>query len=404
MKLKELILKNIGPFRDVCMEFSTERDNKGKLPVTIITGENGTGKTIILDSIRAILKGPGKIERDITSNEEFLIKAIFIDNSNLIKIDSSELSKYTGGFRTSNSDFNKHFSEETTSAGIVDWIITYWTSKIPADSYKLESLISPKPESYLLDSLSGVQRNVEITALICYFDYLKSSDDLKEKGLGEFLFDTLKKIIKKSLLNGELKYVARKSLDPIFIQNGQEVTLEKLSSGNLFLIQRLVSLLGKMYSVFVLNNKPLSEFLNTSGILLIDEAENHLHPKWQKTFIDTIQEFFPNLQIILTTHSPFIVASVRNSKIFVSKPRNGYSEIVDETDEYSNIPIDEILLTPVFETQPFNADITNLLKERKEAISINDDTRRKEIEKKLLEINPGYFSFIEIEEKLKSLH
>jgi len=404
MKIKELTLKNIGPFRDVWMEFPTERDKKGKLPVTIITGENGTGKTIILDAIRGILKGFQVVERDITSNQNFLIKAILEDKSKLIEIESSKIDIHGGGFDTNNFKFNKHFIEDTTKAGVVDWIITYWTSKISADSYNLKNLISPEPEKFLLDSLSGVQKNVEITALICYFDYLKTSDDPSEKELGLVLFDALKRIIKKSLLNGEFEYVARKSLDPIIIQNGQELTLEKLSSGNLFLIQRLVSLLGKMYSVFVLNNKDLSELFNTSGILLIDEAENHLHPKWQKTFIDTIQDFFPNLQIILTTHSPFIVASVKNPKIFVSKPRDGYSEIVDETDEYSNIPIDEILLTPVFETQPFNADISKLLKDRKEAISSNDETKRKEVESQLLKINPEYFSFIEIEEKLKSLH
>lgn len=84
MRLNELTLKNIGPFRDVWMEFPTERDSDGKLPVTIITGENGTGKTIILDAIRGILKGIHKIERDITSDEKFLIRAIFENNSKLI--------------------------------------------------------------------------------------------------------------------------------------------------------------------------------------------------------------------------------------------------------------------------------------------------------------------------------
>lgn len=95
-------------------------------------------------------------------------------------------------------ELNNRFFEDTTKAGVVDWIITYWTSKIPSDSYKLQSLISPQPETFLLDSLSGVQKNVEITALICYFDYLKSSDDSKEKKLGLVLFDALKKLLRKA--------------------------------------------------------------------------------------------------------------------------------------------------------------------------------------------------------------
>ena len=69
----------------------------------------------------------------------------------------------------------------------------------------------------------------------------------------------------------------------------------------------MVSMLGKMYAVNVLNSKPLEELCQAPGLLLIDEAENHLHPKWQKTFINNILTVFPNLQIILTTHSPSLL-------------------------------------------------------------------------------------------------
>jgi len=114
----------------------------------------------------------------------------------------------------------------------------------------------------------------------------------------------------------------------------------------------MVSLLGKMYSIHILNKSPLEELCKTQGILLIDEAENHLHPKWQKTFIQSIQEIFPNLQLIVTTHSPFIVSSVENAKIFVCNSKGDHAEITDETDIYSNKPVEEILLSPLFGVLP----------------------------------------------------
>ncbi|MEN8216579.1 MAG: AAA family ATPase [Pseudomonadota bacterium] len=92
----------------------------------------------------------------------------------------------------------------------------------------------------------------------------------------------------------------------------------------------MVSLLGKMYLIHILNQSPIEELCKTQGILLIDEAENHLHPKWQKTFIQSIQEIFPNLQLIATTHSPFIVSSVENTKIFVCQSKGDHAEITDE--------------------------------------------------------------------------
>ena len=49
---------------------------------------------------------------------------------------------------------------------------------------------------------------------------------------------------------------------------------------------------------------------NQPAILLIDEIENHLHPRWQRRVIPTLKDAFPKLQIFATTHSPFVVAGV----------------------------------------------------------------------------------------------
>lgn len=400
MRLLNLDIKNIGPFKDGHIDFIDDINRDEAAPITIITGENGTGKTIILDAIRVLFYGRFKqIEREIISPETFLISTNFLINNSLWNIESKKSDKGTA--ITNNINFEKICVSSLTTEFEKKFILSYWTSKLSIDSFKLPNLITPDPEKYLDDSLSGLQKNIEVTTLICYFDYLRSSDDPAEKELGEFLYDTLKRIIKLSLNNGELKHVARKTLEPIIVQNGREVTLDKLSSGNLFLIQRLVSMLGKMYSVAVLNNKPVEEILTTPGLLLIDEAENHLHPKWQKTFISSITSIFPNLQIILTTHSPFIVASVPNAKVYVCEPKEGYSDIVDVTDEYSNKPIDEILLTPVFNTQPFNEEISSLIRKRKEAAKAGNKAEKQAIENQLLAINPEYFSYLEIDRLLE---
>ena len=74
MKIKNLKLKNIGPFREAELDFPQERDANGKIPVTIITGENGTGKSVIIDAIRLMFYSDAKIGREIVSNKDnFLI-------------------------------------------------------------------------------------------------------------------------------------------------------------------------------------------------------------------------------------------------------------------------------------------------------------------------------------------
>lgn len=54
----------------------------------------------------------------------------------------------------------------------------------------------------------------------------------------------------------------------------------------------------------------------TSGIVLIDEIDMHLHPKWQRHIVSDLKKTFPGLQFIATTHSPFIVQSLQADEVF----------------------------------------------------------------------------------------
>jgi predicted ATP-binding protein involved in virulence len=53
----------------------------------------------------------------------------------------------------------------------------------------------------------------------------------------------------------------------------------------------------------------------TSGVVLIDEIDLHLHPKWQRRVVDDLRNVFPRIQFIATTHSPLIVQSLRRGEL-----------------------------------------------------------------------------------------
>lgn len=53
----------------------------------------------------------------------------------------------------------------------------------------------------------------------------------------------------------------------------------------------------------------------TKGVVLIDELDLHLHPKWQRKIIENLQTCFPCIQFICTTHSPFLIQSLRDGKL-----------------------------------------------------------------------------------------
>lgn len=58
----------------------------------------------------------------------------------------------------------------------------------------------------------------------------------------------------------------------------------------------------------------------TNGIVLIDEVDMHLHPKWQQTVLSDLQTAFPNIQFIVTTHSPQVLSTVRRESIRIIGP------------------------------------------------------------------------------------
>lgn len=55
----------------------------------------------------------------------------------------------------------------------------------------------------------------------------------------------------------------------------------------------------------------------TGGLLLIDEIDAHLHPKWQRTILPALRKALPDVQIIVTSHSPFVISSCPNSRVHV---------------------------------------------------------------------------------------
>ena len=66
-------------------------------------------------------------------------------------------------------------------------------------------------------------------------------------------------------------------------------------------------------------NPQLGEFaaLKTQGLVMIDEVDMYLHPSWQQTIVDSLQQAFPNIQFILSTHSPHVISTVASESIRV---------------------------------------------------------------------------------------
>ena len=78
-----------------------------------------------------------------------------------------------------------------------------------------------------------------------------------------------------------------------------------------------MALLGDLARRLALANPTLANPLLGEGIVLIDEIELHMHPSWQRKILRVLRETFPNIQFIVTTHSPIVLSEAdENYNIF----------------------------------------------------------------------------------------
>jgi AAA15 family ATPase/GTPase len=76
-------------------------------------------------------------------------------------------------------------------------------------------------------------------------------------------------------------------------------------------------MVGDLARRLAIANPSLPDPLQGSGVVLIDEIELHLHPKWQREIIPALTRTFPNCQFIVTTHSPQVISDVQPDSIYI---------------------------------------------------------------------------------------
>jgi predicted ATP-binding protein involved in virulence len=109
--------------------------------------------------------------------------------------------------------------------------------------------------------------------------------------------------------------IKRSPLRMVVTKNGQELIISQLSDGE----KSLLTIVGDIARRLAICNPALENPLEGEGIILIDEIDAHLHPKWQRDLVPKLVETFPNCQFFITTHSPQIISDVRSENIYLLK-------------------------------------------------------------------------------------
>ncbi len=136
---------------------------------------------------------------------------------------------------------------------------------------------------------------------------------------------------------------------------GQKIPFSTLSDGYRAFVGMVGDLVGHIADVCP---KGMA-LVDVPGIVLIDEVDLHLHPSWQRRVVADLASALPNLQFILTSHSPLVVATVERQNIFLTDEDDDGRATVKQIEEHAyGRSVDQLLLSSYFgltSTRPVTA-------------------------------------------------
>ena len=308
MKIEKVHIKNVKGIKD--LELSFKKDNK-ILDLIVLAGVNGSGKTTILEAIKDFFDNRNIDFNDIEKSNIYLeiffedferekiIPFINIDSQNNIYQVFHMLGSYNSYIKENKGLYHQLAKKLENPPKIIC---------VPANNsfeeVKTETMNLQKEYRFINFINSSIMNDIP-SYIATRKNYLATiEEDLTMKEVTNKVVNEINSIFNILELDAKLKGFSKdEKTMPIFENSaGEEFDINDLSSGEKQLFLRTLSI--KMLEP---NN----------SIILIDEPELSLHPKWQQRIIEVYKKIGENNQIIVATHSPHILGSISNENIFI---------------------------------------------------------------------------------------
>lgn len=255
-------------------------------------------------------------------------------------------------------------------------------------------------DNYLRRNLASDNSNVKQWFINRYFSVDKDWA-IEEKLNWNILLENFSKIAPS---DSDFKYVRTgRDLEPVFTLYGQECYLEELSSGFQAIFSIIANIIEWIEKTYPEGYRNIQE---AKGTVLIDELDLHLHPEWQFNIRDGLEALFPNLQFIVTTHSPHLLSSAREGEVIIMSRETGTTEYHFEPSDklYSGWNTDQILEDVMGVKSLKNKDYERLIDEAFDAYESKDKTQLLSIMEKLKKITHSDDTIVQVLEiKMASL-
>ena len=352
-RLKAVTLENVGPFERLRLQFDQHW--------TVLLGDNGVGKSTILKAIAAAICG-----KDSEKYARRLVKSKETSASITLETDAGQqyvtkLLVTTVGAEVTTLPVRPLETEGWLGLGFPPLRSFTWVRS-------REMTSSGIPRSTSADLLPLVNGEIDprldnLKNWIVDLDY-KIKSELVQRGsrvkggktryeqLRDDFFYVIGELtpglkINYFAVNPETKEVTVETEDGL-------VPIEGVSQGTASLLGWIGILMERMYDVFGETGADYGPGSaagprNQYALVLIDEIDAHMHPKWQQLVVGTLKKLFPNVQFVATTHSPLIVVGLnKNEVLLVRRGEDGRVKVESPALELKGWRADQVLTGPLF--------------------------------------------------------
>ncbi|MDO9415725.1 AAA family ATPase [Pararhizobium sp.] len=342
MFVKHMRLQNIRCFTDVSLDFDLPGGSNRKW--TVLLGENGTGKSTVLRSLALAMLGSDAILDHLRNPSEWINDKV--DEGTLTVLFETKKGEerqvvlnFVRGESTSQF-MRRHLEalaplddalQHTTRSFLT---IAYGASRrMSAASLSSSTYRSPRARS----TASLFDKEAELNPVESWAMQLDYASD------GQSL-ETITGVLSDFLPEMQFSHIDKQRGALIFNTPDGKVSLGQLSDG----FQNVAAWVGDLLFQVTETFSDFKNPLHARGLLIIDEVDLHLHPKWQRRLLDFLNFQLPNMQLLVTTHSVVTAQQAEPGALHYCIRRDGDVRIEQFSGDPRTLLLNQLIATEAF--------------------------------------------------------
>lgn len=349
MFLKELELRNVKCHEQLKLSFTCNDKKNPIRKTTFLLGENGTGKSALLKAIALITSGSSSLGDILGTPNDWIrnkkpyceIKAVITTQKGEERPISLKIQRdhTLAQIIVENRESLERIDGAISNADRNYFVVGYGASRRlnrGGETFFKSSQQFTSPRSSNIQTLFNPDASlVSLANWAMELDYARGKSGLEtvKKALNQFLVDGVK-----------FKTINRKEKKMLFTTPDGDLPLEQLSDG----YQNVIAWVGDLMYNVTTTFQDYKDPLKARGLLLIDEIDLHLHPKWQRLLHKFLWEKLPNFQVVATTHSPLTAQQAEEGELYALKREAKKVELVPFEGAPSKMLLHQLLMSPVF--------------------------------------------------------